>query len=126
VNDILESIQARRAAQIDQAVEFLDTIASHKPAGQSHSALVWECARLREVAEQLTDILGDVFVFPPDPGSDQERERDELLAEVPVSCRREGALPDDEAAGVATMLANAATAPIVRGWLRAARREAQS
>jgi hypothetical protein len=126
VNDILESIQARRAAQIDQAVEFLDTIGSHKPATRSHAALIWECTRLREIAEQLASILGDTFIFPPDPQSKQERERDELLAEVPASCRVEDAGPDDDTTGVATRLANAGAALVVLGWLRAARRETQS
>jgi hypothetical protein len=117
-------IQEQRAALINEALEYLDTIARRKPAEQLRAALAEECTRLRQIAQDLADILCDVFVFPPAEDSEQEQLRDELLAEVPAALRGQDDEPDHVAVGAATVLANAGMADVVRDWLRAAHREA--
>ncbi|MGH3277384.1 MAG: hypothetical protein ACRDNZ_24035 [Streptosporangiaceae bacterium] len=118
------SQQAQRGAQIDQAIEHLDRLASLTPAEMARETLEGEFSRLLGLATDLATIITDVFVFPPDEGSGQAQERDELLADVPASCRP-APDPDDIPAGVATLLANAGVAPVVREWLAAARGESR-
>lgn len=82
--------------------------------------------RLAGHLDGLLTIADEHYLLPPAPPAERQAAREALLAEVPASQRAQGAPDNDEAATVATLLAQLGddTAAIVTGWLRAVRDEA--
>jgi hypothetical protein len=121
----MTDIISRQMDQVDEASGLLDAVSSHPVTGRAYPALASECLQLRQTLAQLLDILGAVFLGRPRPASEQALMAGELLAEVPAVCRSTQSPEDDEAAGVAVLLATRGgeEARIVTSWLRAARRE---
>lgn len=121
----MTDIISRQLEEIEQASELLDAVSSRPVTGRAYPALASECIQLRQALAQLLDILGAVFLGRPRPASDQALMAGELLAEVPATCRSAQSPEDDEAAGVAVLLATRGgeEARIVTSWLRVARRE---
>lgn len=121
----MTDIVSMQMEQIEEASDLLDVISFRPVTGRPYRALAGECAELRRALARLLDILGAVYLGWPRPASEQARMLGELLAEVPASCRSAQSPDDDEATGVAALLATRGgeEAQIVTGWLRAARRE---
>jgi hypothetical protein len=86
--------------------------------------LAAECIALRAALRGALTVIGELWITEPAPQSVRDRQRAELLAEVPRSQRAtdpEG----DQAWAVATVLTAIGddVARVVTGWLRAAREE---
>jgi hypothetical protein len=121
----MTDIVSRQMEQIDEASGLLDAVSSRPVTSRAYPDLASECVQLRLAMAQLLDILGAVFLGRPRPASEQALMAGELLAEVPAACRSAQSPEDDEAAGVAVLLATRGgeEARIVTSWLRTARRQ---